>query len=207
MSGRLIVFEGPDGIGKSKLSELTCEWLRAESIPATALSFPGNSPQTLGQLVYEIHHQHRERFAITSMDPLSLQTLHVAAHIDEVQRAIKPALNDGKWVVLDRFWWSTWVYGMAAGAFEPSLNHLIEAEKLFWQPIEPSALFLISRREAIRKEHSTEMYERLSSFYGKLSEREGARYLHSIENDVLESSLHQVTSVLAQIIVTARNCR
>ena len=112
--GKLIVFDGPDGIGKSQLSSDVAAWLNQEGISTQKLSFPGNAENTFGKLVYEIHHKYRDLFQIPAIDPLSMQTLHIAAHIDEIDRAIRPAINSGSWIVLDRFWWSTWVYGMAS---------------------------------------------------------------------------------------------
>ena len=200
-AGKLLVFEGPDGIGKSKLSELTATWLFQKDVPVRSFSFPGNEQNTLGALVYDIHHNYRDRFSIAEIDPLSLQLLHVAAHIDELRRVIRPAIESGRWVVLDRFWWSTWVYGIATGAFQPSLEQVIDAERLYWGDLRPSVLFLVSRSEAIRKEHSKESYDRLSELYSQIAAREdGSCHVQKIENEVLEQSFDQVVSQLKPML-------
>lgn len=200
-TGKLVVFEGPDGIGKSKLSELTANWLRNMGLQLSTLSFPGNERNTLGSLIYDIHHHHQDRFSIAEIDPLSLQTLHIAAHIDEVRRAIRPAIDAGHWVVLDRFWWSTWVYGVAAGAFQPGLEQVIGAERLYWRDLKPAIIFLVSRSEAIRKEHSKDSYDRLSGLYAEIAEREEqVGMVRRIENEVLEQSFNQVVSVLKPLL-------
>src|SRR5277367_194524 len=95
--GKLIVFEGPDGVGKSHLLGQTYKWLSDRGIHAVQASFPGNAENTLGQLVYDLHHAHSDRFQIPALNPLSLQVLHVAAHIDEIERVIRPAINGGTW--------------------------------------------------------------------------------------------------------------
>ena len=200
-TGKLVVFEGPDGIGKSKLSELTANWLRDKGLQVSSLSFPGNERNTLGNLIYDIHHHHQDRFSISEIDPLSLQTLHIAAHIDEVRRAIRPAIDSGHWVVLDRFWWSTWVYGVAAGAFQPGLEQVIGAERLYWRDLKPAVIFLVARSEAIRKEQSQDSYDRLSGLYGEIAgKEEKACVVRRIENEILEQSFNQVVCVLKPLL-------
>ena len=92
--GRLVVFEGPDGVGKTTLAEalvgeLTCRGTRCEYF-----SFPGKDPGTLGRLVYEVHHDPK-KFGIRDINPTSKQVLHIAAHVDAIERRILPALEEG----------------------------------------------------------------------------------------------------------------
>ncbi|MGA3106473.1 MAG: hypothetical protein ABSD53_18485 [Terriglobales bacterium] len=199
--GKLIVFEGPDGIGKSHLAEETCRWLGRLGVEAVQISFPGNVENTLGKLVYELHHFHRDRFYIPAMNPLSLQVLHVAAHIDEIDRVVRPAIEHGTWVILNRFWWSTWVYGMLGNVNPKCLELIIEAERHFWGDLQPSAIFLVRRQEAIRREHAQETFDRLASLYRELSIREQASgVIHDLENSELGASLQSITTVLKEIL-------
>jgi thymidylate kinase len=122
--GKLLVFEGPDKTGKSSLAHGVTTWLEARGASPVLLGFPGNRPGTLGNLVYRVHH-HPEDYGIRKLNPLSLQTLHIAAHIDAIEQVILPALRSGAWVVLDRFWWSTFVYGLAGNVDGRSLELLI----------------------------------------------------------------------------------
>jgi dTMP kinase len=94
-------------------------------------SFPGDRPGTVGKLVYDLHHS-PENFGIKRISSLGLQALHIAAHVDAISEEILPTLISGKWVVLDRFWWSTWVYGKAAGIESNILQSLIHTEQLTW---------------------------------------------------------------------------
>ena len=101
--GKLIVFEGADGIGKSVLSQRVAEHLRNNGVSCALLAFPGLEAGTLGRLVYELHHN-AAKHGVEAIDPTSMQVLHIAAHIDAIEQKIRPALDSGTWVVLDRFW-------------------------------------------------------------------------------------------------------
>ena len=55
-AARLIVLEGADGVGKTTLARRLTTGLRKQGIPCLGLSFPGTAKNTLGGIVYEIHH-------------------------------------------------------------------------------------------------------------------------------------------------------
>ena len=192
--GRLIVFEGPDGVGKSTLSQALADRLRSMGLTCDYLSFPGKEEGTIGQLVYDVH-QEPASFGLNAITDISLQALHIAAHLDEIERRILPALQQGHWVALDRFWWSTWVYGRAASVESSTLDALIQAECLHWQDIKPDALFLIDRSN---DEVDRDTRALLREGYRALSDRErGQHPIHRIQNDgTVEDSLVQVLELL-----------
>ena len=142
--GMLIVFEGPDGVGKSTLAGKLTDRLRETGVPCEHVAFPGKRPGSLGRLVYELHHD-APKFCLDEFSPTSLQMLHIAAHVDAIEGEILPALRAGTWVVLDRFWWSTWVYGAALGVPKRSLEAMIELEQLHWGQFRPDVLFVVKR--------------------------------------------------------------
>ena len=104
-----------------------------------------------GKLVYELHHEPSSH-GVSVISPSSLQLLHIAAHVDAIENRIAPVLREGKTVVLDRFWWSTQVYGMVSGVPRPVLDGMIEIELAAWNPIRPTCLFLITRQLPLRPE-------------------------------------------------------
>lgn len=141
----LYVFEGADGVGKTTISKEFTTFLSSTNKKCCYLSFPGNSSGTLGKHIYEIHHE-LNNVGIATINPTSLQLLHVASHIDAIESAILPALRSGQSIVLDRFWWSTIVYGRVYGANEESLQKLIEIEKMHWAEFQPACVFYLKRQ-------------------------------------------------------------
>jgi dTMP kinase len=81
--GKLIVFEGPDGVGKSTLSQALAKKLTEVNILCEHLAFPGKEEGTIGRLVYDLHHN-PNAFGLHKVTPASLQALHIAAHLDAI---------------------------------------------------------------------------------------------------------------------------
>jgi len=193
--GKLYVFEGPDGVGKSTLAEWFASHLHQSEIQCILLSFPGKEAGTLGKHVYELHHDPL-RFGINSVDSASLQLLHVAAHIDAIDSRIKPLLAEGKTVVLDRFWWSTFVYGVVGGVSRSVLDRMIAIERAMWDPVQPDQLFLISRSEPLRPE-PTDLWPRWRDEYLRLSGEEQKNYpILVVPNESISEAQNRIVESL-----------
>ena len=171
--GRLIVFEGPDGVGKSTLAEQLTVRLLDAGVPCEHLAFPGRQPGSLGRLVYDLHHD-APGLGFSEVNPTSLQMLHIAAHIDAIEGNILRALRAGTWVVLDRFWWSTWVYGAVYGVPERSLQTMIELEQLHWEQFKPDVVFLVDRPNGTPGDGEG-LREQIAGRYRKLVQHEQLR--------------------------------
>lgn len=169
--GELFVFEGPDGVGKSTLAIELAAQLRRSGHVVKLLASPGRTPGSLGRLVWEFHHD-PEKFGVEKVHPTSLQLLHVAAHVDMIEEAIRPAIQRGECVVLDRFWWSTLVYGTEDGVLPAVLQNMVELEQHHWEDLRPTQVFLVSRDEPLRREHSLERFEALKRAYLVLASKE-----------------------------------
>lgn len=165
--GRLIVFEGPDGSGKTSCAEILAKTLHSLKLPVISASFPGKEPRSLGSHIYNIHHNIEDYF-LTSPAPEAIQALHIAAHIDQIKQQLVPAIESGSWVILDRFWWSTLVYARLTNCNEVVIDKLISAELEMWGKIRPDWIFVFERNNAIKKNAGLAMlYKQISNEFPK----------------------------------------
>lgn len=180
--GALYVLEGPDGVGKSTIAQELADQLRREGVDVVLLSFPGRERGSLGKLVYALHHDSNS-LGVTQVSPTSLQVLHIAAHVDSIDRTIRPAIEDGKTVILDRFWWSAVAYGSSDGVPPETLAALVALEKTAWGPLLPDAAFLITREQPFRAELSPAKWAKVCKAYKRLAGSEREFYpVKAVEN-------------------------
>jgi dTMP kinase len=102
----LIVFEGPEGAGKTTQLRLTTEWLAGLGLDVLALREPGGTP--LGDEI-------RRLLLDPDSDivPRSESLLFMASRAQLMERSVAPALARGATVLLDRFFLSTYAYQVA----------------------------------------------------------------------------------------------
>ncbi len=199
-SGSLFVFEGPDGVGKSTIATATCEALITRGINSRLSSFPGRDLGTLGKLVYDLHHVPAQ-FGIGGLDPAALQTLHIAAHLDAIKGRILPALRNGINILLDRYWWSTWVYGSVSGLDQMLLRHLIDAERVAWDTVVPEVLILVVRERPIdHGDVEIEAWQKLARAYDTLAEEE--RMAYPVEVLSNEGALRNAVDLATELIIS-----
>jgi thymidylate kinase len=196
--GKLIVFEGPDGVGKTTLSQALAKKLTQGNFPCDYLAFPGTEQGTIGRLVYDLHHDPHV-FGLDRITPASLQTLHIAAHLDAIEQRILPALKSGRWVILDRFWWSTWVYGSASAVDRRSLNAMIRVERLHWNGVKPAVVFLVDRAGNSSQDSGR---DQLRKGYQAILEKEQTRYpIRTIHNySSVNEALDQLLETLEDVV-------
>jgi dTMP kinase len=175
MPGHLIIFEGPDGVGKTKRCHDTAKYITGLGIKNRVFAFPGKVPGSLGHVVHMLHNS-PSKFGLGPVMPAALQTLHIAAQVDAIERKILPLLSENYCILLDRFWWSTWVYGSEAGVAPNLLEAMVTLENMAWRGKKPNAAFLIDRAVPFRQEQSSEKFSRLRSLYRELAAKEQSNY-------------------------------
>jgi dTMP kinase len=120
--GRFITFEGGEGSGKSTQVRRLMARLAAMGIETVATREPGGSPEA-----------ERLRGLLLSGDiapfgPTAEALVFTAARIDHIDKTIRPALDEGCFVICDRFTDSTRAYQGATGKVPADL--LADLEKV-----------------------------------------------------------------------------
>lgn len=117
--GRFITFEGGEGAGKSTHVRRLAEALAAIDVDAVVTREPGGSPGA----------EEIRALLVTGTtgrwSPMTEALLHYAARRDHLDRTVLPALEDGRWVISDRFADSTLAYqGYGLGLDGESIRRL-----------------------------------------------------------------------------------
>lgn len=102
MSGRFIVFEGGEGVGKSTQSRLLAETLRARGLEVITTREPGGTPgaEAIRAMLLDKDGPAKDGLGWGAR---AEALLFAAARADHVERLIRPALARGAWVVCDRY--------------------------------------------------------------------------------------------------------
>ena len=104
IKGVFITFEGIDGCGKSTQTALCKEWLESLGRSVLLVREPGGT--ILGEKIRELLLDKKN----CSMAPMTELFLFEAARAQIVEETIKPALAEGKAVICDRFFDSSYAY-------------------------------------------------------------------------------------------------
>jgi dTMP kinase len=118
--GRFITFEGGEGSGKSTQIRTLAERLDAAKLRAIVTREPGGSPGA------EIIRHLLLSGVGKLLGPEAETLLFTAARDDHVRTVIIPALNQGVWVLCDRFSDSTRVYQGRLGKVAPAVLNAME---------------------------------------------------------------------------------
>ena len=119
MKGIFITFEGIDGCGKSTQTSMCKTWLEELGRTVLLVREPGGTK--IGERIRELLLDKKN----SSMAPLTELFLFEAARAQIVEEVIKPALSEGKIVICDRFFDSSYAYqGCARGLGPEMVSHL-----------------------------------------------------------------------------------
>lgn len=108
LAGKFLVFEGPDGSGKSTQMKRLTDACQSRGVKVTTVREPGGT--SVGEQIRNV-----------LLDPSSTMTLrcemllYMASRAQLVEETVKPALAAGHLVIADRFLTSTFAYQGAGG--------------------------------------------------------------------------------------------
>ncbi len=102
MTGRFVVFEGGEGVGKSTQSRLLAEALRGRGLEVVTTREPGGTPgaEAIRALLLDRNGPAKDGLGWGAR---AEALLFAAARADHVETLIRPALARGAWVVCDRY--------------------------------------------------------------------------------------------------------
>lgn len=160
--GRFITFEGGEGVGKSTNIGWCAERLTEYGVDVLVTREPGGTPiaEAIRNKILKAHHEE-------SMSSVTELMLVFAARAQHLDRVIRPALEQGRWVLCDRFTDSTIAYqGYGRGldlALIQSLKSIVQ------QDLEPDVTILLdapieigmarARARAAQAEESVDRFE------------------------------------------------
>ena len=184
MRGKFITFEGIDGSGKSTQARLLAGELRLKGYNVLTTMEPGGTP--LGRRLRGAFLETEETVA-----PLAELLLFAADRAQHVEFLVKPALEEGKIVISDRFADATVAYqGTGRGFPEKTINQIVnlatgglkpDLTLFFDLPVEKAILRAKSRddNETVRNRmdsETTDFYKRVREAYLKIAEKEPKRF-------------------------------
>ncbi len=119
--GKFITFEGGEGAGKSTHAASLAARLRRAGLSVLQTREPGGTPRA--EAIRELLLSGKaKRFG-----PLGEAVLFYAARESHLELAIRPALEQGAWVISDRFSDSTRAYQGAAGGVPRSVIDVLDS--------------------------------------------------------------------------------
>jgi dTMP kinase len=123
MSGKLIVFEGVEGCGKTTQMQLCCEWLQSLGVEVVVTREPGGT-----QLGLELRRLLLEKSEDKPVAQITELLLYAADRAQHIAQELKPNLAAGKYILCDRYTDSTVAYqGYGRGldmSLIDQLNHI-----------------------------------------------------------------------------------
>lgn len=184
--GPFITFEGGEGCGKSTQSRLLLKKLEQQNIPAVLTHEPGGT--ALGDEIRKTLKRKRSSF----ISPQAELFLLAASRVQLLAEIIRPALEDGKVVLCDRFTHSTLVYqGYGRGL---DLTTVETVNNIATQDLKPDLTILldISPEQGLARKRSLKDRFELEDLSFHRRVREGYLKIAAAEPDrwlVIDASL------------------
>src|SRR5262245_149056 len=134
LRGLFLSLDGLDGTGKSTQGRLLADWLRARGHPVTECADPGGTP--VGNAIRDLLLDRRRAMTVACE-----ALLFMASRAQLTAEVIRPALDQGRVVVADRFLLANVVYQGHAGGLDPA--RLWEIGRLATGGLEPDLTLVL----------------------------------------------------------------
>ena len=141
--GRIIVLEGQESAGKSTQATRLREWLAERGVDAILVREPGGTDagEKIRELLLHLPYQ---------LTPEAEALLFMASRAELVDRVIQPALREGRTVIMDRYFLSTYAYQVAGRGLDEEL--VASANTLATQGLKADLTLLLTLSRSERRE-------------------------------------------------------
>ncbi|MBD3610383.1 MAG: dTMP kinase [Gammaproteobacteria bacterium] len=207
MRGRFITLEGGEGAGKTSNLQFIQQFLENAGIDLVVTREPGGTE--LGEAIRELLLDHRN----TSMLDDTELLLMFAARSQHINQLITPALNEGKWVLCDRFTDASYAYqGGGRGVDQSRIQQLEQWVQgdlrpdltlLLDLPVEQGLERASARSEPDRFEREkTEFFLRVREAYLERVRADEARYRIIDASQPLPEVHQQLNQTLENVLAS-----
>lgn len=173
-----ITFEGIEGCGKTTQVKRFAKRLKGLGISLITTLEPGGT--RIGKDIRKILLDSRNR----NLSPLTELFLYAADRAQHVEELIKPALDEGKWVICDRFFDATVAYQGIARGQDMELIGILNEEAT--QGIHPDITFLLDCPVHMGLNRALERNEAQSQKGQDRFEREALDFHRAVREGYLE---------------------
>ena len=197
MRGKFITFEGVDGAGKSSHIEAVVAMLRERGLAVASTREPGGT--TVGERLRELLLDPACRIAGETEAMLMF-----AARREHLIEVIVPALEQGTWVVCDRFTDATFAY--QGGGQGVDWSRLLDLERWVHAGVQPdlTLFFDLPLAEARARLAAAGRYDRFERQDGAFFERVRAGYLRRAAEDPRRITVIDARGTLADVEKTVK---
>ncbi len=175
LRGRFVVFEGPDGSGKTTQFKRLAALVRSAAIPCVEVREPGGTP--VGERVREIllDHAHHDMSLVCEM------LLYMASRAQLVEQVIRPAQRSGHLVLADRFVSSTIAYQGAAGGI-PEVD-IADAARIATAGLVPDLIIIFDVDAETASRRLSPLLDRMEAKGAEFHRRVRESYLEQASRD------------------------
>ncbi|MBY0262630.1 MAG: dTMP kinase, partial [Phycisphaerales bacterium] len=197
-AGRFIVFEGPDGSGKSTQLKNLADLVKGQGVRLTEVREPGGTP--VGERIRE-HIVLAKAAEGLDMSVRCEMLLYMASRAELVERRILPALKAGELVLADRYVASTLAYQGAAGGLP--VSDIAAAARVATRNLLPDLYVVFDIDEVAAAKRLSPLLDRMEAKGAEFHRRVRQGYLEQARQDpgryaVVDASLSQ-EQVWAQV--------
>ncbi len=204
--GRFITFEGTEGVGKSTQIETARAALAAAGVDVLVTREPGGTP--MAEAIRELLLTPRDE----SVNPLTELLLMFAARAQHLHERILPALEQGCWVLCDRFTDATYAY--QGGGRGVPMDQVATLEQLVQGDLRPDHTILLDAPVDIGmarahdrsapdrfEQEKTDFFQRIRDCYLQRAEDRPQRY-HIVD---ASGSLEDVSTQITSLVLSFRH--